>query len=266
MGINKYSEERKRLQAEGKLPAWMTTQGYQLFVDKYLWADTVELQYRKIAAAAAQHLMGTPYGNKAYGKFFDLLWNGWLSPSTPILANMGTNRGLPVSCSGGYISDSIDGFYSARRETAILTKWGFGTSGFLGGVRFRGAPISIGGVASGVVPLFKGFVRDMEEVAQGATRRGAWAGYLPIDHPDFDELCDLLHHHPDGLNVGWNVSDEFIQKLDNGDADALRRYGKALKVKMTTGKGYFFFVDKVNRHRPDTYIDRDLDVKASNLC
>ena len=71
---------------------------------------------------------------------------------------MGTNRGLPVSCSGGYISDSIDGFYTARRETAILTKWGFGTSGYLGDIRCRGSDISIGGKASGVLPVFKGFV------------------------------------------------------------------------------------------------------------
>ena len=126
--MNKYSSERKRLQAQGAIPEWMTTQGYQLFCDKYLWASSVNQQYGEIALAAAKHLKGTIWGEKAYEKFFNLLWNGWLSPSTPILANMGTNRGLPVSCSGGYINDSIDGFYTARRETAILTKHGFGTS------------------------------------------------------------------------------------------------------------------------------------------
>lgn len=264
--MNKYSEERKRLQAEGLVPDWWTTQGYQLFKEKYQWAESPRAQYEAIAFAAANWLVFTKWEDEAYEQFFNLLWNGWLSPSTPILANMGTNRGLPVSCSGGYISDSIDGFYTARRETAILTKHGFGTSGYLGDIRSRGSSISIGGVASGVLPVFKGFVRDMQEVSQGATRRGAWSGYLPIDHGDFDELCDLLHTSDDDLNVGYVITDVFINKLNNGDKEALRRYQKALKVKMITGKGYFFFVDKANRHRPECYKELDLDIKASNLC
>ena len=264
--MNKYSSERKRLQAQGVIPEWMTTQGYQLFCDKYLWADSVYSQYQAIARTASNHLSGTHFSNEAYTKFFNLLWNGWLSPSTPILANMGTNRGLPVSCSGGYINDSIDGFYTARRETAILTKHGFGTSGYLGDIRARGTDISIGGKASGVLPVFQGFTRDMQEVSQGSTRRGAWAGYLPITHADFDELCDLLHHSPDDLNVGWNITDDFIADLEAGVPEAIRRWQKVLKVKMITGKGYFFKVDEANRHRPDCYKDLGLDIKASNLC
>ena len=264
--MNKYSSERKRLQAQGVIPEWMTTQGDQLFCDKYLWADSVYSQYQAIARTASNHLSGTHFSNEAYTKFFNLLWNGWLSPSTPILANMGTNRGLPVSCSGGYINDSIDGFYTARRETAILTKHGFGTSGYLGDIRARGTDISIGGKASGVLPVFQGFTRDMQEVSQGSTRRGAWAGYLPITHADFDELCDLLHHSPDDLNVGWNITDDFIADLEAGVPEAIRRWQKVLKVKMITGKGYFFKVDEANRHRPDCYKDLGLDIKASNLC
>lgn len=258
--MHKYSEERKQQQALGNVPEWMTTQGYQLFVEKYLHQPTVKEQYKIIAETAAKYVTHEfPFASVA---FFDLLWKGWLSPSTPILANMGTTRGLPVSCSGGYIPDSIDGFYTARRETAILTKYGFGTSGYLGDIRGRGSDISIGGKASGVLPVYKGFVRDMQEVSQGATRRGAWAGYLPIDHIDFDELADLLHHHPDDLNVGWIISDKFIQELDSNNFESLRRYKKALKIKMITGKGYFFFVDKANRHKPEGYPE----IKASNLC
>lgn len=165
--MNKYSSERKRLQAQGQIPEWFTSGGYQLFKEKYQWADSPREQYEAIAWTAAQHLVFTKWEDVAYEKFFNLLWRGWLSPSTPILANMGTSKGLPVSCSGGYISDSIDGFYTSRRETAILTKHGFGTSGYLGDIRGRGSSISIGGVASGVLPVFKGFVRDMQEVAQG---------------------------------------------------------------------------------------------------
>lgn len=263
--MNKYSEDRKRGQADGSVPMWWSTGGYQLFVDKYQWAVNPLEQYRRIAATAAKHLMSTQWGNDAFGKFFNLLWSGWLSPSTPILANMGTDRGLPVSCSGGYIHDSIDGFYTARRETAILTKHGFGTSSYLSDIRGRGARYN-GGRASGTLPVIKGFVRDMEEVAQASARRGAWAGYLSIEHPDFDEVADLILTSPDGLNIGWNITDSFIGALDAGDPESTRRYQKALKVKMITGKGYFFFVDKANRHRPESYFDNNLDIKASNLC
>ena len=262
--MNKYSEERKHQQELGNVPVWMTTQGYQLFVEKYLHQKTVRAQYSLIAATAAKHV--SHIWPEAEYKFFSLLWDGWLSPSTPVLANMGTTRGMPVSCSGGYISDSINGFYTARREAALLTKEGFGTSGYLGDIRCRGSAISVGGRASGVLPVFEGFVRDMQEVAQGTNRRGAWAGYLPIDHGDFDELCDLLHHQSDGLNVGWIITDDFKYKLDMRNEEATRRYQKALKVKMITGKGYFFKVDTVNRHRPPEYVKRGLDVKASNLC
>lgn len=261
--MNIYSEERKVGQERGEIPAWFTTAGYQLFKQKYLHQKTVKAQYKLIAKTAARHLKER---RAAEDIFFELLWKGWLSPSTPILANMGTDRGLPVSCSGGYIHDSIDGFYTSRRETAILTKYGFGTSGYLGDIRPRGSDISIGGKASGILPVFKGFVRDMQEVSQGATRRGAWSGYLPIDHGDFDEICDFLHHNPDDLNIGWCISDKFISKLDEGDIESIRRYQKVLKTKMITGKGYFFFTNKVNLYRPQCYKDFGLDVKASNLC
>lgn len=263
-GDNKYSLERKDGQLKGVIPSWYSTQGYQLFKEKYLHQNTPLEQYRLIARTAAKHIV--EFVPDAEELFFQLLWSGKLSPSTPILANMGTDRGLPVSCSGSYIQDSIDGFYTARRETAILTKYGFGTSSYLGDIRSRGSNISIGGKASGVLPVFKGFVRDMQEVSQGSTRRGSWAGYLPISHGDFDELCDYLHHNPDDLNVGWCITDRDIELLRLDDPELLRRYQKVMKVKMITGKGYFFFTDKVNRHRPAAYSNNNLDVKASNLC
>jgi len=264
---DKLSRERKALQESGNVPEWYTTGGYQLFKEKYQYETETSIrgQFERIAMTAASHL---PYGVKedAEAQFFNLLWKGWLSPSTPVLANMGTDRGLPVACSGGIIEDSIDGFYTARHETALLTKHGFGTSAYLGGIRKRGSVISAGGKASGVVPVFKGFVQDMRDVAQGTARRGAWAGYLPITHGDFDELCDLLASEPDDVNVGWVISNEFILALNAGNVDAIRRYQKVLKTKMVTGKGYFWFVDKANDHTPDVLKNMGLKVHASNLC
>lgn len=262
----KLSEERKSLQESGDLPEWYTTAGWQLFKERYLYeVDTYREQIGRITYTAAKHLP-YPVRDKGHSWFFDLLWNGWLSPSTPPLANMGTDRGMPVSCAGNYVEDSVDGFYKARHENAMLTKYGFGTSSYLGDIRGRGASISKGGKASGILPVLKGFVQDMEDVSQGNTRRGAWAGYIPIDHPDFDECCDFMLEHPDGTNIGWSISSNFIGCLEEGKPEAIRRYQKAMKVKMVTGKGYFFFPDKVAERRPQIYKDRGNTVYASNLC
>ncbi len=268
---NKYeqlSRERKELQAKGLVPEWFITGGYQLFKDRYEYdtnGKSVKGQFERIAQTAAKHLSGIGKEQEGYEWFFKLLWNGWLSASTPVLSNTGTNRGLPVSCSGNVVEDSIDGFYSALREVALLTKYGFGTASYLGDIRPRGATISDGNKASGVVPVFEDFVRMSQKVTQG-NRRGAWAGYLPIDHGDFFELCDWITANPDNANVGWNVSDEFTSELNNNDFDAVSRFQRALKLKMVTGKGYFFFPDKVNRQVPEMYKKHGLTVKAAQLC
>ena len=589
------SQRRKKAQSEGLYPEWYTTAGYSLFEQKYRYQSSgFKEQAQRIAKTAAKHL--GKYAEEYEQKFFDLIWKGWLSCSTPVLSNMGTTRGMPVSCEGGYVEDSIDGFYSALHEQAVLSKHGFGTSVYLGDVRGRGEPIAVGGKASGVIPVLKNFVQMSRDVSQGcydketelltekgwktfpqlledkskgnvyrvaqvssegvvsfvepldymeyeysgnmisfkdsknidllvtpnhnmtsiprrrvsnkrgvngkhlsnvktiakrsvhcradetnchrdnymlhsgfaagnnglsfwerfliasqadghivercrtaltfrfkkdrkkerlvqilealklkytysfyenekvhafyvnvgkevskdfswvdissvsdqwaedfiqecflwdgsvisqtggqyfssieenadsvmsvaslagykvkksvdnrvgdttrnplyiltlskgnkfgtesvvkteipfngkvfcvevpehnlivrrnghnvvcgnSNRRGAIASYLPIDHKDFWEVVEYLEHEPDDLNIGWNISDAFIARLNAGDEDAVKRFKRVMRVKMVTGRGYFFFVDKVNRKRPEAYVKNNLDVKASNLC
>lgn len=262
------SEERKDLQEKGMMPEWFSTGGWQLFKEKYLYeAENPYEQYWRIANTAAKHIQGRlPYSKPWNKAFFDLLWNGWLSCSTPVLANMGTDRGLPVSCSGQYVDDSVDSIYSAKRETAVLTKHGFGTAGYLN-IRPRGSKIKGGGKSTGVLPVIKGFIEDMRYVSQGNTRRGAFASYLDIEHGDFLEVANYIEQNPDDANIGWVIRDTFINRLNSGEEEAVSRYQRAMKMKMTTGKGYFFFVDKVNRkYRPQMYQDLGLNVEASQLC
>ena len=224
------SEERKKLQAQDLAPAFWSTGGYQLFKEKYLYqAANPREQYERIARTMAVH---TPDPQKWFGKFFDIMWKGWLSPSTPILANAGTTRGLTVSCAGSYFPDSIDGIYKAKHETAMLTKYGFGTAGYLGDIRPRGSKISVGGKSLGILPIIQGVQHDMEYVAQGTARRGSWAGYVPVDHGDFDEVCSYLEQHPDGNNIGWVWKDSDTEKMNAGDPEAIRRFQKMLKTKM----------------------------------
>lgn len=265
---NKYeflSAERKRLQKEGLLPEWYTTGAWQLFKSGYMKGSTsFKDRVMTIAQTAAKY---APGDKEVWAqRFFEVIWNGWLSPSTPTLANLGTTKGMPVACSGQYIGDSVADFYSELLDTAVLTKNGFGTSGYLGDIRPRGSEIGTGGTASGVLPVFQTYVDAMKRVTQGVARRGAWAGYLPIDHPDFAELSDWVKNNPDDANVGWTISKEFIESLDAGHPDAIERYQKAMKLKMLTGKGYFLFTDKVQDARPEMYKAHNLDVKASNLC
>ena len=274
---NQLSKERKEYQAVGLLPEWFTTGGWQLFKEKYLYGDEegINDSYRRIAKCAAKHML-RPTGSRKVDeqyltkiweeRFYTLMWNGWLALSTPVLANMGTDRGMPVSCSGQHIGDSINGFYSAYKELAVLTKNGFGTSSYLGDIRPRGSAIGSGGTASGVLDVITSCVEVMRKVAQGTSRRGAWAGYLPISHGDFFEVVDYLEHHPDDLNLGWVITDEDIGLLEQGDPDMTHRMQRMMKVKCVTGKGYLFFVDKANRQNPECYKRQGIEVSASNLC
>lgn len=269
MSENSLSIERKELQKAGLLPPWFTTGGWQLFKEKYLYGTDKAFfgQIERISITAASH---TPNPDYWQPKFFELLWKGWLSASTPILANMGTGRGYSVSCSGQYVDDDVHDFYEKLKETAMLSKGGFGTSGYFGDIRPRGSPISKGGKASGSLPVFEDYVTCCQKISQGGTRRGSFAGYFPIMHGDFDEVIDFVATKPDDVNIGWNIYDEDIKafskegRAKNPEAD--RRRKKILKTKCTTGKGYLFFPDKVNRHRPKMYKDWGLEVKSSNLC
>lgn len=260
------SAERKKLQKEGVLPDWYTTTGWQMFKSNYSYpGENGPLgRWKTIARTLAKH--APKDGRDWEQSFFDIMWKGWFSPASPVLSNTGTDRGMNVSCSGGYIDDSIHGFYTALREQAMLSKNGFGCSGYFDDIRPRGTAISGGGRASGVVEVIDDFATMTSKVSQGGSRRGSTASYVSIEHGDFDELVDKIEATPDGFNIGWVVRDDYIAKLKSGDKEALRRWCRVLYVKMVTGKGYFFFVDKANRARPLMYKDLGLDIKASNLC
>lgn len=258
------SGERKELQEEGLLPDWYTTGGYQLLKAKYLvGGETPKDRYINIAKAAASYL---PNPKEWENKFFDVMWKGWLSPSTPVLANMGTDRGTPVSCSGSVVGDSVYEFYDKQTEASVLTQNGFGTSAYLGDIRPRGTKIAKGGTASGVLPVLKDFVQLSSDISQGNQRRGSWAGYLPIDHGDFWEVADYLYHFPDSVNIGWVVTKDFKNRLDKGDEDAVARYQRVMKIRSMLGKGYIWKAWTANENRPKVFKDLNLEVKASNLC
>ena len=265
--FERLSEERKELQSKGYYPEWVTTQGHQMFKKSYKYEDTYMLgRHKTIAKELSQYLPTKELREHYEEVFFDLLWSGKLSPSTPVLANCGTDRGFTVACSGQYIGDSVDSFYTELRETALLSQAGFGTSGHFSDIRPRGSSISKGGTASGVRPVIDDFFTCASKISQGGARRGSFAAYLDIESDDFFECIQDLFVNTNGKNYGWIIKQSFTDKLVSGDTEANKRFTEALYNKQIHGKGYYFFLDKVNEHRPQMYKDHGLDVKASNLC
>ena len=259
------SAERKHLQSLGHLPPWYTTAAWQMFRKSVVRGeDALRGRHRSIAETLARHMKGRE--KEWEEKFFNEMWNGILSPASPALCNTGTDHGMMVSCSGQVVEDNVDSFYTGLRETALLSKQAFGTSADFSEIRPRGSPISGGGKANGPVDVIDDFFTCASKVSQGGNRRGSVAAYLDIEHPDWDEAIDSLLSSPNGKNYGWIIRDSFTEALMKGDKEAERKFQKALYVKLVTGKGYWFMVDKANRHRPQMYKDLGLYIRATNLC
>lgn len=250
-------------------PGWMTIEGYETLSRGYFLAgETPRIMYTRLARAASNTL-GRP---ELEPKFFNIFWKNWLCPASPVAANLGTERGLPISCYGMTIPDSVDGIMSSMHEISMLSKNGGGIGTYWGDVRARGSAIKGNGVSDGIVPFLK--IQDSVTVgiSQGGTRRGASSAYLPVEHGDFDEFIEM--RRPKGdlnrqcLNIHHAVSigDEFMQKVVDGDKESRRRWKHILKSRFETGEPYLFFRDNADRLRPQWYKDLGLDVKTSQLC
>ena len=202
-------------------------------------------------------------------KFEDYMSRGWYSLSSPIWSNFGRNRGLPISCFGSYIADRLDEIAGTKiAEVSMMTKTGGGTSAFFGALRGRGQPISSGGESTGSVHFMELYEKLMNIVSQGNVRRGSFAAYLPIDHPDIEEFLSIRDpgHFIQEMSIGVCVSDEFMQKIIDGDKVARKIWGKVIKKRFETGYPYIFFSDNANNQAPQVYKDKGLKINNSNLC
>jgi ribonucleoside-diphosphate reductase alpha chain len=162
------------------------------------------------------------------------------------------------------VGNSLADRYDFLTEAAILTKHSHGTSYCLDDWPAEGDPIR-GGRSQGLMPLIRDIINVMEEVAQGP-RRGSCAYSLRPQHGDFDKVCDFLYERTESNNVGWLIDDEFVELMDKEDPEALRKFAKMLGVKMPRGKGYFTFIDKMNRKLAKAFKRAGRRARASNLC
>ena len=271
-----FSALRKQQIVDGDCPPWYTTGGIQLFYDKYSFEnETVKSRFQSVAKAMAQHAPKEypswwnviPYwaGKTWEEAFFQVMWDGFVSPSTPLLANGGLRkRGTTVSCAGGNVGNNLFDRYNFLTEAAILTKHSHGTSYCLDDWPAEGDKIR-GGRSQGLMPLIRDIINVMEEVAQGS-RRGSCAYSLRPQHGDFDKVADYLYERTESNNVGWLIDDEFCAMMKQQDSEALRKFAKMLGVKMPRGKGYFSFIDKMNRKLAKAFKRAGLRARASNLC
>jgi len=226
--------------------------------------ETAKQRIRDIADKAEEYLDIKGFSDKFYG----YMSKGYYSLASPVWANYGKERGLPVSCFGSYIDDSMQSILFGHAENGMLMKNGGGTSGYFGAVRGRGAEITDQGESSGSVHFMQMYDTLASVVSQGSVRRGFFAAYQDIEHPDADEFLDIATEgNPiQGLTTGITVSDKFIKEMKDGDPQKRALWAKVLQRRSEVGFPYILYSDNVNNGRPDVYKDKDMKVHASNMC
>jgi len=245
---------------------WLNKDSRKFLQRGYLLEDETPEQRILDVAKTAEKLLDI----KGFAKKFEAyMHKGYYSLSSPIWSNFGRSRGLPISCFGSYIEDTIESILGTKHaEVAIMTKTGGGTSGFFGAIRGRGEPISSGGESTGSVHFMESYNKLMSVVSQGNVRRGSFAAYLPIDHKDIEEFLKIRGEGNEiqDLSIGVCVSDEWMKSMVDGDKEKRRIWGLVVKKRFESGYPYIFFTDNANNQAPQVYKDKGLKIHHSNLC
>jgi ribonucleoside-diphosphate reductase alpha chain len=201
-------------------------------------------------------------------KFYDYMSKGWYSLSSPVWANFGKKRGLPVSCFGSNIGDNIESILFTQAEVGEMSKMGGGTSGYFGNIRERGADITDNGHAPGAVHFMNLFESVVDNISQGATRRGRFSPYLPVEHPDIMEFLEIgTEGFPiQDLTHAVTVSDNFMKEMIDGDEEKRAIWAKVIQRRGEIGYPYIMFSDTMNNKSPEVYRDKGAKIYNSNLC
>ncbi|MGY8980011.1 MAG: ribonucleoside-diphosphate reductase subunit alpha [Flavobacteriales bacterium] len=244
---------------------WKNKESDQILNRGYLLqGESVEGAIDRICSAAAKNL----YRPELKEAFKEMVERGWMSLSSPIWANMGTERGLPISCFNVHVPDRIEDITHKLGEVIMQTKIGGGTSGYFGAMRERGSAVKDNGKSSGAVSFMKLFDTTMDTISQGGVRRGAFAAYLDIDHPDIEEFMAIKSIGSPIQNLFYAVCvpDYWLNEMIEGDMDKRKIWAKVLENRQQKGLPYIFFTDNVNRNKPQVYKDKNMMINASNLC
>ena len=251
-------------------PEWGDTDVYKKTIagGYLLQGETPKDAYTRVSTAVARRL----YKPELAEVFFDYIWKGWLNLASPVLSNTGTDRGLPISCFGIDVADSIQDIGQKNLEMMLLAKHGGGVGVGINQIRPAGARITGNGTSDGVVPFCKIYDSTILATNQGAVRRGAASVNINIDHDDFEEWLEIREPKGDVNRQSLNlhqcavVGDKFMRKLESGDADARRKWGKLLQKRKATGEPYIMYKGNVNKQNPETYKENGLKVHMTNIC
>jgi len=252
-------------------PSWGNTEVYVKTISKgyLLKGETPKDAYSRVASSVANRL-GKP---ELSSKFFSAIWNNHLCLATPVLANVGTDRGLPISCFGIDVGDSIFEIAEKNKEMMLLAKHGGGVGVGMNMIRPSGSSIANGeGTTDGVVPFAKIFDSSILATSQGNVRRGAASINLSIDHPDFEDWLEIREPKGDVNRQSLNlhqcviVGDKFMRRLEEGDKDARRIWSKLIQKRKATGEPYIMFRGNVNKQNPEMYKHNGLKVFMTNIC
>ncbi|WP_289333028.1 ribonucleoside-diphosphate reductase subunit alpha [Mannheimia haemolytica] len=238
----------------------------RLFLQRgYLLEGTTALDRIRFIAEHAERKLGI----EGYAdKFYHYMARGYFSLSSPIWSNFGLDRGLPISCFGSYIGDSIHEIMVTTAEVGMMSKIGGGTSAYFGDIRPRGSLIKNNGKSDGSFNFSKLFDTVIDVISQGTSRKGQFAGYIDIEHGDIDEWLDI---HTEGnpiqlMYYGVCAGHDWLESMKAGDPYKRQLWAKLLQRKTETGIPYLFFKDNANAGRPDVYKDKNMTIHASNLC
>ena len=252
-------------------PEWGNTDVYCKTISKgyLLPGETPRDAYWRAANAAAKRL----YKPELAEKFFEYIWNNWLGLATPVLANMGTDRGLPISCFGIDVADSVYDIGAKNLEMMMLAKHGGGVGIGVNMLRPAGTPISnSNGTTDGVVPFCKIYDSTILATSQGNVRRGAASVNLNIEHGDFWDWIEIREPKGDVNRQSLNlhqcvvVSDKFMRRLEEGDDEARKRWSKVIQKRKATGEPYIMYRGNVNKQNPEPYKQNGLKVYMTNIC
>lgn len=251
-------------------PTWANTEIYVKTISRgyLLEGETPKDAYWRVATTTAKRLQKPEMASK----FFDYIWKGWLNLASPVLSNTGTERGLPISCFGIDVADSIADIGGKNLEMMLLAKHGGGVGIGVNQIRSAGSKIRGNGTSDGVVPFIKIYDSTILATNQGSVRRGAASVNIDIEHADFWEWLEIREPKGDVNRQSLNihqcvvVPDGFMQKVEAGDKEARKRWAAVLRKRRATGEPYIMFKGNVNNANPDAYKNNGLKVYMTNIC
>lgn len=271
--MSKLEIELQDLKDTKECPEFMTIEGFTTLKGGYMLEnETPKAMYRRVARAAA---LAGGFNKDDKDDFFDVIYQGLVGLASPIMMNLGTDRGLPISCFGVNLDDRMEDIMGrGPGELAMMSKNSGGVGIGIDNLRPSGSLIKGGknGTSDGIIPFAKVFDSAAMASKQGKVRRGSGSLNLNIEHKDWHDFIKMRRPEGDinrqilNLHHCTMINDEFMHKVKNGDNEARMKWAELLKTRLETGESYIMFNDTVNRGNPAAYKNNGLEVNMTNIC